>query len=301
MKPHFVPIPYDEEYAETFAVRSLKRNLLLSKTLVSNICKSEQFQSLLLEGEVDADEFFYKHSLGPCVAMLRRSSWKSFRFDPNYHRYGGIRVCHHCLLQDISEEREPYFRRFHQLLHLNWCVEHDKPLTEIEGDDAVYVTAMTVLEKGTPAEVGQLCVGLRDWGRVCRILLNLRTPLHPNVLKQLDANRLKELQLGDRRRRGTFFDQASKKFSAQSYSLLRDLFEEEFSRGFSIGCLSWRKLTLYLAAMFDSTTQLTGCLKEHGLVCDLNNSSFQREPLVFDQTRGLRAPSPRNLPNPCRL
>lgn len=260
-----VPFPRKDEFAEAIVARSLVRNMLSWKRF-DLLCRGPHYQELLYEIGMSESEFNRRHGIRTCLHPCHSVMWVGDRiaklgFSPFY----GFRVCEECVFKDLEDGCDPFFRRFHYIPALDWCIEHERPLVELAGDEALTMGPTTVMRRGTTAQVKRLSTGRRDWGQICGVLLNLVRPLSYEDSCALISDRVKGLFVGcDFSNHQKIWRRLEMKFGRDELGHISSCNYSWYSARSAMQ--GWRQLTLLLAALYDSSDQVARVLRQRKLL-----------------------------------
>ncbi|WP_287881874.1 TniQ family protein [Aquitalea sp.] len=164
---HNVPLPLHDELALGLLGRFARLNGLSSITWATKSLKSGQPDGkntplLWLIADVcgqDRSVFSANHSMLPAMSPISIHADSAQVADGTYRRIhqrgmrlptGQLRWCQACSDMDVEERGFSHWRRQHQIMGVDWCVEHHLPLISTSTDSAIYTP-------GHPATHSSLC------------------------------------------------------------------------------------------------------------------------------------------------
>ncbi len=110
------------------------------------------------------------------------------------------RFCPHCTSEDLSFWGFPYWRRFHQVVGIEWCTKHKKALVSVNSKNAYdFLPDVENYSSGTEAleyeNEYQKCPALHRYAEIAFGLTNLTQPINAQGAKKVLYDQAKKLGL----------------------------------------------------------------------------------------------------------
>jgi len=184
-------------------------------------------------------------------------------FWEGYSPFYGFRACEECVFNDTKALGDPFFRRFHHIPGLDWCIEHERPLFGMAGDEALILSPGAVLVRGAPAQLGRLSTGRKEWGEICGILLRIVRPLSNEDFDAVINERMARMFQGcGFSKRQKIDRQIEMKFHCNEVGQFLPTPRYWCNKGTALW--NWKLLAFLLAVLYDSSGQVASELRKRG-------------------------------------
>lgn len=188
-----VPLPYDEEFLDTYLAHAAMRNLQAAARKLHKPYATVNFNALVEYG-MSAPECRRLHTLLPLQKPFEASEVPALISSaPRIHNSCGLRACVNCVIDDLANVGETYYRRIHQVKCIQWCPCHLSPLYEHDKHFYAYINPLSALSSGRKMKIGEVSSKQIMFLQICLSILRSPFPLLRAEISLLLSHRVLKL------------------------------------------------------------------------------------------------------------